>query len=135
MKKERITIWMAIGLVLILAAAISAQPPMPDSMRLERHLTMLKNRLNLSDTQSVQVRTILEDEQKQAAADREKYRGDFKAMQKARTERRQQTDIQIMQVLNKDQQKEFKKIQKEIRQGPPGQRPRRGSRPSAPPNG
>ncbi len=135
MKRKRITILMAIGLVVMLAATISAQPPMPDSARLNRHLTMLKNRLNLSDTQSVQIRTILENEQKQAAADREKYRGDFKAAQKARTERRQQTDNQIIKVLDKDQQKEFKKIQKEIRRRPPGQRPRRGSRPGAPPNG
>jgi hypothetical protein len=129
MRQNRIIILMIIGLIGLLAAAVSAQPQMPDSARIDRHITMLKTRLNLSDSQTVQIRTILENEQKQAAADREKYRGDFNAMRKARTERRQETDGQIMKVLNKDQQKEYDKIQKEFRQGPPGQRQRRGSKP------
>jgi hypothetical protein len=129
MQKRKFAIMTAIGLIVILAATVGAQPPMPDSTRLDRHLTMMKDRLNLSDSQTVQIRTILENDQKLAAADRDKYRSDRKAMQKARDQRRQDTNKQIMMVLNKDQQKQYEKMQKEMRQGPPGNRRRGGARP------
>jgi sensor histidine kinase regulating citrate/malate metabolism len=119
MKHRNFIIMMAIGMIGFLMSTVSAHSPMPDSIRAEHRMTMLKDRLKLTDAQSVQIRSILENEQKSEMADREKHQGDLRAMQKIREERRQETDKQIIKVLNKDQQTEFDKMQKEMRKRPP----------------
>jgi hypothetical protein len=128
MKHRNFIIMIAIGMIGFLMSTVSAHSPMPDSIRAEHRMTMLKDRLKLTDAQSVQIRSILDNEQKSAMADREKHQGDLQAMLKIREERRQETDKQIIKVLNKDQQTEFDKMQKEMRNRPPNQAPGKGQK-------
>ena len=120
MKNMKIAVLIALGFALLMGAKAYAQPPMPDSVRVERHLQFLKDSLNLSDSQTVQIRAILENEQKEAAADREKYKGNRDEMMKAREDRREATDKKIMAVLNKDQQEKYEKVRSEFPRGPRG---------------
>ena len=87
--------------------------PMPDSLRMQRHIQMLQDSLGLTADQTSQIKTIMENEQKQMIADREKHSSDIKALQTARTETRNSTDKEIRNVLNKEQQTKYDRMQKE----------------------
>jgi len=107
---------------------------------LEKHLSILRERLNLSDDQVVRVRNILEDHQKIAETERNRYRGNRDEAMKAAEQRRQETDEKIKAVLNGEQKKEYDKVKDKIRkevmknrkdgQGKPGggRQGRRGER-------
>jgi Spy/CpxP family protein refolding chaperone len=88
--------------------------PMSDSARMEHHISMMKDNLGLSETQVGQIRTIMENENKQMMADREKYSSDTKGMQKARKELRTSTDKDIKAVLTADQVKKYDEMQKQM---------------------
>lgn len=87
--------------------------PMPDSLRMQRHIQMLQDSLGLTADQTSQIKTIMENEQKQMIADREKHSSDIKALQTARTETRNSTDKEIRNVLNKEQQTKYDRMLKE----------------------
>jgi hypothetical protein len=93
----------------------SMMKPMPDSLRMQRHLQMLQDSLGLTTDQSSQIRTIMENEEKQMMADHEKYGSDMKAMQKARTDLHSSTQTAIKGILNKDQQKKYDQMQNKMR--------------------
>lgn len=86
--------------------------------RAERHLAVMKDRLELTDGQVNEIRAIMETARLQAEKDREKFReaGDRDAARKAAEARRQETDRKIMSVLNENQKKEYEKFKEEMRQ-------------------
>lgn len=126
MKHLKFVIPAAVMMAIFIGATAYAQPPMPDSLRIERHMQFLKDSLNLTDSQYVQIRKIMEDDQKQAASDREKYMGNRDAMRKASEERREAADKKIMAILNKDQQEKYEKLRSEYTRGPRGKGRGRG---------
>jgi hypothetical protein len=84
-------------------------------MNLDKHLSILRERLKLSDSQVTSVRGILEEHQKIADAERDKNRGNRDEAMKAAEKRRQETDVKIKAVLNEEQKKEYEKVKDEIR--------------------
>lgn len=141
MRLMKSTVLAAAVLVLILAVVVGAQTNQPgqtnqgqpqtqtqnkmrpsemsDTLMIERHVTMLRDSLNLTDTQEQQIRTILMNEQQQMMADRQQYAGKPKTLSKARTDLRKSTDKQIKSVLNKDQVKKYDQIEKQYQQKHP----------------
>ena len=95
--------------------------------RAERHISLMKDRLELTDGQVNEIRAIMETARLQAERDREKFQkaGDRDAARAAAEARRQETDKKIMAVLNKNQKKEYEKFKEEMRQ----RRQDRGDRP------
>jgi Spy/CpxP family protein refolding chaperone len=126
-KASNIILLLALFIVTMAASAISQpagkdnkpQPGKNDNNRVERRLTMLKEKLNLSEQQTDQIKAILEDAQKQRAMDSDKKQGNPEAAEKIRAERRKATVDKIMAVLNDDQKKEFEKMKDDFRGGPP----------------
>jgi Spy/CpxP family protein refolding chaperone len=95
-----------------------SRPMESDSLRIEHHVAMMKENLSLSDTQAQQIRAILEKQDKQMMADREKYASDTTAMQKARIDLRNSTQKEITGVLTKDQQTKYEQMgKKEMTKG------------------
>jgi Spy/CpxP family protein refolding chaperone len=137
MKPVKFTVLASTAFFLLIAAFVSAQTSttqpmgsMPqsmgkmsrlmesDSLQIEHHVAMMKENLSLSDTQAQQIRTILEKQDKQMMADREKYANDATAMQKARIDLRSSTQKEITSVLTKDQQTKYEQMgKKEMTKG------------------
>ncbi len=74
------------------------------------HLAFLKSKLNLTDVQAEKVKAILDESQKTAMTDRQKYKGNKDAIRSASMERQKSMDEKIMAVLDENQKKEFDKI-------------------------
>jgi periplasmic protein CpxP/Spy len=117
----KIAILTSLVLVLSGATILFAQPGPSGKQqgdhpgdRIEKQLTVLKDSLKLSDEQTAKIKTILEDSQKQAFADREKNKGNFEAMDKVRADRRKDTENKIKTVLNDEQKTKFDKIKYEL---------------------
>jgi Spy/CpxP family protein refolding chaperone len=96
------------------AMKMSNMAPMSDSLKLEHHLGMMKENLSLTDTQVGQIRTILENENKQMMANHDKYSTDTKGMMQARKELRTSTDKDIKAVLTADQVKKYDQMEKQM---------------------
>jgi hypothetical protein len=88
------------------------QPPMGMA---EHRAMMLKEKLKLTDNQFAKVKGILDDSDKQAQAEREKFKGTPEDSRKALMDRRKATDEKIMALLNADQKKEYTKMKDEMR--------------------
>ncbi len=111
------------GLVLILAVFADAQYQpmpkrstqykMPDSAWVNSHVSMLTDSLNLTDEQAQKIHAILMNEQHQLVANREKYRANTRSLEKAQANLRKNTDKQIKELLNKDQQRKFDRLEKD----------------------
>ncbi len=118
----------ATTLTIIIFVGISLSPAVADerSDRGERRLTIMKERLELTDGQVNEIRAIMETVRLQAERDREKFRaaGDREGAKKAAEARRKATDEKIMAVLNDKQKKEYDKLKDEMRQ----RKDRRGDR-------
>lgn len=104
----------------------SASGPPPD--RIERRMTILKERLALNNEQAAKIRAILEEEQKSMMGEREKSKGDKKAMSDFREKHRQATDARIKALLTKEQQTKFDKMNEEMRKNLPGRGDQKGSK-------
>ncbi len=76
-------------------------------------LERLKAELKLTSEQVVKIQKILDDAQKQAEVDRQKYQGDREAMVKAMRERWNKIDKEIEAVLTKEQKIKYEKIKQE----------------------
>jgi protein CpxP len=124
----RIMVIAAFGLISLFGLySISQADEMAD--RAERHVALMKDRLELTDGQVNEIRAIMETSRLQAERDREKFReaGDRDAARAAAEARRQETDQKIKAVLNENQKKEYEKVKEEMRQ----RRENRGDRPGA----
>jgi Skp family chaperone for outer membrane proteins len=85
--------------------------------RVERRL----NKLNevsggLSDAQKVRVKAILEEHDKQAEADRQKFAGDKEKMKEAQKNRRANSDARLKEVLSPEQYEKVMAHRKEMQQ-------------------
>ena len=89
----------------------------------EQRLAMLKDKLNLTDSQVVQIRTIFSESHKQVMAQRDSSVQNSDQARNAQIEHRKAIDDKIMKVLNDDQKKEYQKMIEERRKGMQGGRP------------
>ena len=96
---------------------------MPGNM-VEMRVKMLTENLGLNPDQATKIKTILQDEQKAAMADREKNQGDREAAMKARAARRDSTDAKVKAVLTKEQVVKYDKMMEEFRKNHPGGPPK-----------
>lgn len=78
--------------------------------KVAEHLAYLKTNLNLTDAQAAQVKTILDESQKAAMTDRQKYKGNKEGYKTASMERQKSMDEKIMAVLDDSQKTQFDKI-------------------------
>ncbi len=118
----------ATALMVIIFMGLSHSLAIADerSDRGERRLTIMKEKLDLTDGQVNEIRAIMETARLRAERDREKFRagGDREGAKKAAEARRKATDEKIMAVLNDKQKKEYDKLKDEMRQ----RKDRRGDR-------
>ncbi len=84
-----------------------------DSSRVDRMVARLVTRLSLADSQTVQIREVLQSSQDQAAIDREQFQGDRDAMMQAMMDRTKSTDEQIEKLLTDDQKKIYEEVKTE----------------------
>ena len=128
MKTGQLIRIVATALMIIIFMGISFPRAVADerSDRAERRLTIMKEKLDLTDGQVNEIRAIMESARLQAERDREKFRaaGDREGAKKAAAERRKATDEKILAVLNDKQKKEYDKLKDEMRQ----RKDRRGHR-------
>jgi len=89
----------------------------PDQERQARHLTLLKDKLDLTDGQVDEIKIIMKEARLEAEAEREQYKGDREAARNAREARRLANETKIKSVLNDQQKLEFDKVKDEFHQG------------------
>jgi Spy/CpxP family protein refolding chaperone len=82
---------------------------------MEQRLQMLKDSLTLSDTQAVQIKSILDKSQKQMQKDREANQDDRDAMRAAMTKNTEKTDAEIAKLLTPEQKKKYEEMQAQRR--------------------
>ncbi len=97
-----------ICVIILLQMTGSVQAQQPD--RVEQRLEQLQRELQLSAEQTQQIRTILENAQKQAEAARQEYRGDRVSARKATEDRQKMTDQMILNVLDKKQKATYQSM-------------------------
>ena len=128
MKIRQLIRIVATVLTVIIFMGLSYSPAVADerSDRGERRLTIMKDKLDLTDGQVNEIRAIMETARLRAERDREKFRaaGDREGAKKAAEARRKATDEKILAVLNDKQKKEYDKLKDEMRQ----RKDRRGDR-------
>ena len=88
----------------------------PDPNRQERHLQLLKDRLDLTDGQVNEIKAIMAQARNEAEKAREDRKGDREAAMKDRKARREANDEKIKSVLNDNQKKEYETVKDELRQ-------------------
>lgn len=98
---------------------VSAQPgkrPTRARPSIEQRVDTLVKRLNLSDEQKKDVQKILEEHAKKMQKVFEENRGNRRAVQAASYELREQTQTQIMNILNEKQKEAYKAYLKELQE-------------------
>ncbi len=106
------------GYLMAIFCLLHASPVFADEQaeRQEKRLTIMKDKLELSDGQVNEIKAIMESARLEAEGDREKYREtrDPDAARKAREQRRHATEKKIKAVLNDKQKTEFDKMKDEF---------------------
>ena len=97
--------------ILLSSLIINAQPRMDMTKRVNH----LKERLNLNEEQTVKVKGILAETQKEIEKEREKNQGDRFAMMTKMREITEKSNKKIEELLNEKQKKEFAKLLEEQR--------------------
>jgi Spy/CpxP family protein refolding chaperone len=100
-----------------LTAPAAAQPGGPrgvaDSTRIEERITILTDRLSLSEKQTAELRTILYDEAAQAR--QAMQTGDRDAMRQSFRERMKEADRRIEEILTEEQKEAYHQYREERR--------------------
>lgn len=111
------------SVILIIAAnAQQKQGPNPKpqatpEQRIERRLNKLNEVTGgLNDAQKVRVKAILEEHDKQAEQDRQKFAGDKEKLKEAQKNRRANADARLKEVLTPEQYEKVMAHRKEMRE-------------------
>jgi hypothetical protein len=105
------------GVLILSGGQATAQPgPGPNKDRIDNRVAFLKGKLDLTDKQADQIKSILEGSRKEAEAQRGKLPGDREAAAKIREEHRKATEDKIKAILSDKQKKEYDKIKDDFRQ-------------------
>jgi hypothetical protein len=97
-------------LIVLLSIFLFAQ----ENSLIEKRLTMLREKLELTDDQTANIKQILLDAEKQAEQDRDLNKGNPRALIAAARERREMTDRQIENMLTEVQKIKYQELRKNI---------------------
>ncbi|SRR5579883_422837 len=115
MKCKTLFLTLIFGASILFAGVLQAQTPLTPQQKIEKRLAHLQKRLGLSDQQTAQLKTILEQNMAKLQADREAVenaaKGDAKkdAKKQLISDRKSMMD-QLKGVLTPDQLAKFKKM-------------------------
>ncbi len=112
--KRTIILGLALNLSVIILFSICAQSQ-PMRMTIEERVKVLKDSLNLTETQSSEITKILEDQRKEMMKLREENRNKREATRKIMEETSEKTDQKIKATLNKTQVKKYEEMNKRRR--------------------
>ena len=96
-----------LGVLMLLLSAAQAQP---QRLSVEKHITILKNKLKLNAEQTKKITAILEDQREEITTVMNENRNDHQALQEAIQEITKKTDIKIKEVLKEKQIRAFDKM-------------------------
>ena len=108
--------------VLVLALVASSAYAQRDSSMITRRVERITTALSLTPEQVTKVRAIYTKEFTEGSALRDKYKDDPDGMQKARLERQQKVDAQLLPLLTPEQKTKYEEFKKQ-RPGGWGGRP------------
>jgi Spy/CpxP family protein refolding chaperone len=112
--------FLSVVCIIFLSAALglAVDTPQTDQFkdRLEQRTQKLKERLSLTDEQTAQVRTILQETQQQVQQDREQYKNDRRGMRQAVKKRTETMDTRIEGLLTAEQNKKYEQLKQERRE-------------------
>ena len=108
-------------LLFLTASSVCAQPMMRTPAE---RAQQLKERLSLTEEQTIAVEIIFEERQKETKAKLDSLMGDREAMRAFMTGQAATTDKEIEELLNEDQKKKYEELKKERRERRGGQRRR-----------
>jgi Spy/CpxP family protein refolding chaperone len=97
-------------IIFLCAFTIAFAQPGPRPRSVDDQLKSLKKDLTLTDEQVGKIKPILEEQQKEMDALRDKAQGDRTAMFEKFREIREKSDKKIMEVLNEGQKEKYAKI-------------------------
>jgi hypothetical protein len=97
-----------IALVVLPVSLVGQEKTYANVDTLEERVTKLKNSLDLDDDQAAKIREILEKDREQAAKDRESFKTKALDLIQFAYDRRDNTNVEIEQLLNPGQKEEFK---------------------------
>jgi len=106
-KRTTLGLMLVLGIAILFSTLVQAQS---QRMRVEDRVKMLKEKLKLSDEQSVKVTNILEDQREEITNATNENRGDRDAMRTAMAELMKTTNSKIKAVLTDDQATQYDKI-------------------------
>ncbi len=109
------------ALLFFAASSLWAQPMMRTPAE---RAQQLKERLSLTEEQTIAVEIIFEERQKETTAKLDSLMGDREAMRAFMTGQAVKTDKEIGELLNEDQKKKYEELKKERRERRGGQRRR-----------
>jgi protein CpxP len=113
--------------ILFLALVASAAFAQRDSSMITRRVEALTTALSLTPEQVTKVRALYTKEFTESANLREKYQDDREGMQKARRERQQKLDEQLLPLLTSEQKTKYEQFKKERQGGRMGRPPGSGN--------
>lgn len=100
-------------ITLIVSPSLFSQPMMRTPAE---RAQQLKERLDLSEEQTIAVEIIFEERQKEAAAKMDSLRGDREAMRSFMMAQMEKTDKEIEELLTPEQKKKYEELKKERRE-------------------
>ena len=109
----------SLSLIVFAAFTISAiavaQPRSGDrgESRAEAQLKRIKDKVQLTDSQAVKVKAIMQKAREEARAEFENSDGDRDAMREKMMKRMEKTDAEISKLLTKEQQPKYEEYKKE----------------------
>jgi len=106
-KRTTLGLMLVLGIAILFSTLVQAQS---QRMTVEDRVKMLKEKLKLSDEQSVKVTNILEDQREEITNATNENRGDRDAMRTAMAELMKTTNSKIKAVLTDDQATQYDKI-------------------------
>lgn len=101
---------------ILFTSLVAAQPRMGDrGGREEEQVKRLKEKVGLTDDQTMKVKEILKKVREETRADIEQSDGDREARRNAMMKRTEKSDAEIMKLLSKNQKIKYEEFKKERR--------------------
>jgi Spy/CpxP family protein refolding chaperone len=102
-------------IVFTISAVVIAQPRSGDrgESRAEAQLKRIKEKVQLTDSQAVKVKAIMQKAREEARAEFENSDGDRDAMRENMMKRMEKTDAEILKLLTKEQKPKYEEYKKE----------------------
>ncbi|MCB0283433.1 MAG: hypothetical protein KDF60_12695 [Calditrichaeota bacterium] len=114
MQKNKLSLILFLSFIIVLVIGCSNERE--PRFSIDDQIKDLKQKLELSDQQADQIRTILEEQRDQFEKLREEAGGDRSQMRERFMQVREETDSKIKDILDDDQKEKYGQIQEERRE-------------------